>query len=68
MNDSETRIYFVAVKPDIVKGLGGGNIYFTPEDAQDVAEFWQSTGPWRVYQAVVTKIEEYHEAQRDEPH
>lgn len=55
-NDSEFVIYFVATRPDIVKALGD-SIYYTLQDAQEVADFWQRVGPFKVFRAIVTKIE-----------
>lgn len=53
----DTVIYFVAVRPDIVKALGD-NIYHTPQDAQELADFWQPLGPFKVFRAIVTDVSE----------
>lgn len=62
-NDNEFVIYFVATRPYIVKALGD-NIYYTLQDAQEIADFWQPLAPYKVFRAIVTKIEAAQEATR----
>lgn len=55
-NGLQHVIYFVAMRPDPVKALGG-TMFFTREDAQATAEFWQCVAPFRVWRATVTAEE-----------
>ena len=57
-NDNEFVIYFIATRPDPVKAVGD-RMYFDEAEAQDAAVHLRVilNGPWRVYQAIVTKIE-----------
>jgi hypothetical protein len=59
MTDTETIIFFVASKPDIIKAVNS-KIYYDEQDAIDAADLW-NTGhrtPFNIYQAIVTKVEE----------